>query len=113
MSQTTRMTQNSANPVSPVAQFALLLTPVVMSCFFLVYSLTGLVIEGRDKLNWAIEAPDVAMYTAAGIVTYCIVVMLYARWKGASRYHVLNISSIGHILLSVVLCISVLVTVKL
>jgi len=107
------MMQNSINPISPVAQFALLLTPVVMSCFFLVYSLTGWIVEGRDKLLWSIEAPDVAMYTGAGIVAYCIVVLLYARWKGATRYHVLNVSSIGHILLAVLLSISVFVTVKL
>jgi len=107
------MRQNSVNPVGPVAQFALLLTPVVMSCFFLVYSLTGWIVEGRDKLLWSIEALDVALYTGAGIVTYCIVVMLYARWKGASRYHVLNISSLGHILLTLLLCLSVFVTVKL
>ena len=84
-----------------------------MSCFFLVYALTGLIIEGRDKVNWAIEAPEVALYTTFGIVAYSIVVMLYARWKGASRYHSLNISSIGHILLSALLCICVFVTVKL
>lgn len=107
------MTQNSINPISPVAQFSLLLTPVVMSCFFLVYALTGLIVEGRDKLLWSIEALDVAFFTAAGIVAYCIVVLLYARWKGATRYHVLNISSVGHIALSVVLGICVLVTVKL
>lgn len=107
------MTQNSVNPISPVAQFSLLLAPVVMSCFFLVYALTGLIIEGRDLLLWSIEAPDVAFYTGMGIVAYCIVVMVYARLKGATRYHVLNISSIGHIVLSVLLGICVLVTVKL
>lgn len=107
------MTQNSLNPISPVAQFSLLLAPVVMSCFFLVYALTGLIVDGRDKLLWSIEALDVAFYTGAGIVAYSIVVMLYARWKGATRYHVLNISSIGHIVLSIVLVICVFVTVKM
>ena len=107
------MTQNSLNPISPVAQFSLLLAPVVMSCFFLVYALTGLIVDGRDKLLWSIEALDVAVYTGAGIVAYSIVVMLYARWKGATRYHVLNISSIGHIVLSIVLVICVFVTVKM
>ena len=113
MSQTRSFPQNSVKPISPAVQFALLLSPVVMSCFFLVYALAGLVIEGRDKVNWAIEAPNVALYTTLGIVTYCVVVMLYARWKGASRDHVLNISSVGHILLSVLLLICVFVTVKL
>jgi len=107
------MTQNSVNPISPVAQFSLLLTPVVMSCFFLVYSLTGWIVEGRDKLLWSIEALDVAFYTGAGIVIYCIVVMLYARWKGATRYHILNVSSLGHIVLALLLSASVFVSVKL
>ncbi len=107
------MTQNSVKPISPVVQFVLLLTPVVMSCFFLVYSLTGWIIEGRDKLNWALEAPGVAMWVGAGILIYSFLVMAYTRWKGAARYHVLNISSWGHILLAVLLTISVFITVKL
>ncbi len=108
-----RMQQYSAKPISPVMQFVLLLTPVVMSCFFLVYALAGWVVEGRHKLNWSLEAPAVATWTAIGVVTYCIVVLLYARWKGATRYHVLYVSSWGHIFISVLLTISVFVAVKL
>ena len=111
--QTTGMTQNSINPISPVVQFVLLLTPVVISCFFLVYSLTGWIIEGRDKLNWALEAPGVAMWVGAGSLIYSFLVMAYTRWKGAERYHVLIISSWGHILLAVLLTVSVFITVKL
>jgi len=107
------MKQNSVKPISPVAQFSLLLTPVVISCFFLVYSLTGWIVEGRDKLNWALEAPDVAKWTGGGIVIYCLVVLAYARWKGATRYHVLNVSSWGHIILALLLCMSVYITAKL
>lgn len=94
-------------------QFVLLLTPVVMSCFFLVFSLTGWIVEGRDKLTWALEAPGVALWVGAGIIIYSLVVMAYARWKGAARYHVLNVSSFGHIILAVLLTISVFITVKL
>lgn len=107
------MTQNSVNPVSPVAQFALLLTPVVMSCFFLVYALTGWIVDGRDKMLWSIEALDVALYTAFGIIVYSLAVMIYARFKGAERFHVLNLSSIGHIILAILLGISVFVTVNM
>jgi len=48
---TAGMEQNSVRPISPVTQFALLLIPVVMTCFFLVYSLTGWILEGRDKMK--------------------------------------------------------------
>jgi len=111
--QTTGMKQNSVKPISPVIQFVLLLTPVVMSCFYLVYSLTGWIIEGRDRLNWALEAPGVAIWVGAGILLYCFVVLAYARSKGAARYHVLNVSSWGHMLLAVLLTVSVFITVKL
>jgi len=107
------MKQNSIKPISPVIQFVLLLTPVVISCFYLVYSLTGWIIEGRDKLNWALEAPGVALWVGAGILLYCFLVLAYARSKGAERYHVLNVSSWGHMLLAVLLTISVFITVKL
>jgi len=107
------MKQNSTKPISPVIQFVLLLTPVVISCFYLVYSLTGWIIEGRDKLNWALEAPGVALWVSAGIVIYCFLVLAYARFKGAERYHVLNVSSWGHMLLAVLLTVSVFITVKL
>ena len=106
------MKQNSVKRISPVAQFAMLLAPVVMSCFFLVYSLTGLIVEGREKLIWALEAPDVAMWTGAGIIAYSLVVLAFARWKGAVRYHVLNVSSWAHIILSVLLAASIFVTAK-
>lgn len=107
------MKQNSVKPISPVTQFVLLLSPVVMSCFFLVYSLTGWIIAGRDRLNWALEAPGVALWVGAGIVLYCLLVMIYARWKGAEQLHVLYVSSWGHMLLAILLTVSVLITVKL
>lgn len=107
------MLQNSVKPISPVTQFSLLLIPVVMSCFFLVYSLTGWILDGRDKLNWSLEAPEVAVWVGTGIVLYCLVVILYARWKGAVRYHILNISSMLHIVLAVLLTASVFITVNM
>jgi len=110
---TITMAQNSVKPISPVTQFSLLLIPVVMSCFFLVYALTGWILDGRDRLNWSLEAPDVALWVSAGIIAYSFVVMLYARFKGAVRYHVLNISSVAHIVLSVLLTASVFITVNL
>lgn len=78
-----------------------------------MYSLTGWIIEGRDKLNWALEAPGVAMWVGAGILIYSFLVLAYTRWKGAARNHILNVSSWGHILLAILLTISVFITVKL
>jgi len=107
------MKQNSVKRISPVTQFVLLLSPVVMSCFFLVYALAGWVVDGREKSNWSIEAPDVAIWTGSGIVIYCVLVMLYTRWKGAARYHMLNLSSWCHLVLAVLLTVSVFVAIRL
>ncbi len=86
---------------------------MVISCFYLVYSLTGWILEGRDHLNWSLEAPEVGLYVLAGTVVYCVLVMAYARFKGAARYHPLNVSSIGHIILAILLTVSIFITVRL
>lgn len=107
------MPNNSQAKVSPVAQFALLLTPMVMTCFYLVYSLTGWILDGKDKLNWSLEALEVGGWVCVGIVAYCLVVMLYAKLKKASWYHILMISSYGHILVAILLTASIYITVRL
>jgi len=48
-----------------------------------------------------------------GVIAYSVLVLLYARWKGAAKYHLLVISSWGHIVLSILLTASVFITVKL
>jgi len=107
------MQQNSNNPVSPVTQFALLLSPIVITCFYLVYALTGWILDGRDKLNWAIEAPEVGLWVCAGTIAFSLLVMAYTWFKGAKRTHPLNISSIAHIVIAVLLTASIFVTVRL
>ena len=52
---------SSPRPVSPVWQFICLLAPVVMTGFYLVYALVGLVIDGSDKLKWSDEALQVGI----------------------------------------------------
>ena len=106
------MKQNSVKPISPVTQFVLLLSPVVMTCFFLVYAIAGWVVDGREKATWSVEAGDVAVWTGAVIVAYSLLVLLYARWKGAARFHALNLSSWAHIAVAVVLTISVFIAMK-
>jgi len=107
------MKQNSVKRISPVLQFCLLIIPMVMSCFYLVYALAGWIIDGRDKFNWSLEAPGVAIWVGSSVIAYSVLVLLYARWKGAAKYHLLNVSSWGHIVLSVLLTASVFITVKL
>ena len=106
--------QSSARPaVGPVMQFSLLIVPVVMSAFFLVYALTGWVLEGRDRINWSIEAESVALWVGAGIIGFCALVACWVLWSGGTRWHPLIVSSIGHAVLAVLLVSSIFVTTRL
>jgi len=97
----------------PVMQFALLLIPIVMNGFFMVYSLTGWILEGRDKLNWSLEADGVALWVAISVSAYCVLIITVARLRGGAWTHPLCLSSIGHILLVFILAASVYVTIRL
>ena len=97
----------------PVMQFALLLIPIVLNCFFMVYSLTGWILDGRDKLNWSLEAGGVALWVAVVVTVYCLLVIAFARLRGGAWSHPLCVSSIGHLLIVVILAASVFVTIRL
>jgi len=99
--------------VGPVMQFSLLIVPVVMNCFYMVYSLTGWIISGRDKLNWSLEAESVGYWVLISVVVFCALVCAFTFYRGGSRWHPLVISSIGHIVIAVLLTISILITVHL
>jgi len=86
------------NKVHPVTQFVLLIVPVVMSGFFLVYSLTGLILEGKDRLNWSLEALDVALWVGGGITIYSLAVILFSVFKRLGRMHILPISAALHLI---------------
>lgn len=101
------------NPVSPVLQFVLLIVPMVMSCFFTVYALTGWLLEGRDKITWALESPEVAMWVGAGVILYSLLVTGFTLLRGGSRRHPLVWSSLFHSVLSVLLVVSVLLCVRM
>jgi hypothetical protein len=110
------MTRNlfgDARVVGPVMQFSLLIVPVVMNCFYMVYSLTGWILSGRDKLNWSLEAETVGYWVLVGIVVYCVLVCVYTLFRGGNRWHPLVISSVGHMVIAVLLTISIYITVKL
>lgn len=94
-------------------QFVLLMVPLVMSCFFVVYAMAGWVIDGRDLVNWSVEAPTVSVWVALSMVLFSGLVIAFIRWRGGSWWHPLVVSSIGHIVLSVLLTLSVFITVKL
>lgn len=99
--------------VSPVLLFALLMVPVVINCFFIVYALVGWILEGRDKLNWSLEAVELASWTALVVVFWCAMQLLYARWKKLPSGHILRISSYGHLFIAVLMTLSVIITVRL
>ena len=102
------------SPVAgPILQFSLLIVPLVMNCFYMVYSLTGWILDGRDRRNWSIEALSVGVWVLVFIVLFSGLVIAYTRWRGGSWWHPLSISSFGHMALAILLTISVLITVKL
>lgn len=90
-------------------QFTLLIVPVVMNCFLLVYALTGWFIEGRDKLNWSLEATGVAFWVGLGIPLYGVLVVAWTRLMGGGWRHPLVVSSALHAALALALALSVLV----
>lgn len=110
---TTRNLFGESHPVGPVLKFALLLIPMVMNGFYMVYSLTGWILTGKDKLNWSIEAVSVGMWVCAGMLIFCALVTLYSRWKGAGVWHPLIVSSVGHAAVVVLLTLSIFISVKL
>lgn len=109
----TRNISGDPRIVGPVLQFSLFIIPMVMNCFYMVYSLAGWIIEGRDKFNWSLEAPTVGLWVCAGMLVYCLAVLLYVRFRGGSLKHPLSISSIVHIVVALLLTISLFITVRL
>lgn len=97
--------------MGPVLQFSLFIVPVVMSCFYMVYSLAGWIIDGRDKLNWSLEAPTVGIWVCLGMLLYSVLVLAYVRLRGGNLKHPLSVSSIVHIVIAVMLTVSIFVCV--
>ena len=89
--------------VSPLWQFISLLAPVVMTGFYLVYGLVGLIIDGADKLKWSDEALQVGLLTTMIIFAINGLVMLYAFFHRLKFSHLLWVSPIVHILIALAL----------
>ena len=83
-----------------------------MNCFFLIYAVAGWMVDGRDKLNWSLEAPTVGLWVFLGMVIYSVLVLAYVRLRGGSWRHPLSISSFFHIILAVLLMVSIFVAIK-
>ena len=102
--------QTTATPkVSPVLQFIGLLAPVVLTGFYLVYGLVGLVIEGQSKIKWSDEALIVGLRVLLLIVLMNVLVMAYAFFKKVPKSHLLWISPVTHIAIGVILTLIIAV----
>jgi len=112
---TDRVSKHHSKPyrMSPVLLFSLLMVPIVINCFFMVYALVGWVLEGRDKFKWSLEAEKVAFWVALVVLVWCTLQIAYANWKKLPRGHLLRISSYGHAAIAVLMTLSVLITVRL
>ena len=93
--------------VSPVWQFISLLAPTVLTGFYLVYALVGLVIDGKSKLKWSDEALEVGLLVTAMIAGMNALVMLYAWFHKLPFRHVLWLSPFIHIAIAVLLTVMI------
>ena len=113
MEVTSGKPRGSVGRVHPVVQFVLLIVPVVMTGFYLVYSLTGLILEGNAKLNWSLEALEVSYWVGGGIALYSLCVIAFAIFRKLGKFHLLTVSSVIHLLLALILTAVVYIIVKL
>lgn len=90
-------TEVSAPRVSPIITFISLLAPIVITSFYLVYALVGLVIDGQSKIKWSDEALVVGLRVMLLIVLMNAVVIFYAWVKKVSKTHLLWVSPLVHI----------------
>jgi len=97
--------------VSPVWQFISLLAPTVMTGFYLVYGLVGLVLDEKNKLKWSDEALEVGIMVTAIVIGMNALVMIYAWYHRLSLRHLLWISPIAHIAICVCLTLIVFLIV--
>lgn len=90
---------------SAIIVFVSLLAPIVLTGFYLVYGLVGLVIEGQSKIKWSDEALVVGLRVLLLVVLMNALVMLYAWLKKVRITHPLWISPLVHIAIGVGLTI--------
>jgi len=84
-----------------------------MNGFFVVYALTGWILEGRDKMNWSLEAGSVSVYVGLGIVVWSVVIAGITRFRGGNSRHPLILSAWAHSLIAVALVVSVYFSIRI
>ncbi len=94
-------------PISPLLQFALLLAPVVMTCFYFVYAVLGLVIDGASKLRWDEEAREVGLGVLLLTLGYCSFCLLIVLLKRGGLHHPVTVSSLVHGIIAI--CLTALI----
>ncbi len=94
-------------PISPLLQFALLLSPVVMTCFYFVYAVLGLVIDGADKVRWDEEARQVGLGVMMLMLGYCGICLFVVWLKRGGLQHPVTVSSLVHGIIAI--CLTALV----
>ena len=87
----------------------MLLIPTVANAFLLVYVLLGAVLEAEQKQRWVAEAVEVSLYTAGGIVAFCLLLFAGLRLTGWPTRHPLVFVNLVQIGVAVVLLIAVVV----
>jgi hypothetical protein len=85
--------------LSVVVMLPLLLIPLVISGFFLVYTLFALLLEGDLLALWRNESWSVAWPTAAIQIGFCACTIAFTRWLQLPWNHLLNWSSLIHVAL--------------
>jgi len=85
---------------------------MVMNGFYMVYSLTGWILSGRDKRNWSLEAEGVGLWVLLGMAIFCALVVAFVYLRGGGRWHPLVISS-AHMVVAVLLTLSIFITIRL
>ena len=98
-------------PVHPALQLLLMLAPIAMNGFFLVYALVGVFLDGKEHLRWSGEALSVASWICFIMLGYSLFLYAIARLRQLRGWCLLNIAAVGHAALAVALLLIVKATV--
>lgn len=98
-------------PVHPALQLLLLLAPIALNGFFLVYALVGMFLEGKDRLYWTDEALDVAGWVCIVMLGYSLFLHAIARLRRLRGWVLLNIAAAAHAGIAIALLLIVKATI--
>ena len=87
MSLSFSSTTSDSADASTVALLPLVLIPIVISGFLLVYALVGGVLEGDSLQRWLDEAWSVALPTGLVQALCCLCIVAYVRHRGMPWNH--------------------------